>query len=792
MFRHHPGSGSGGGGGGDRSSGSSERASSGKLSKIGKLRKALSRRPSLSSKKSSTSSGMTTPHDRNLDGFATITPVDEGDIGTDEASRRSQQSGRSSPAGTSRGVNVVFPVPAPPAPRGAPHGTPLTPVPPGVPPSSAMAASAAQFSATLSASEPKSETPSFAVPSPVPPSPAAVATEPTPLSTWPTEPASSSSTSFSSRRAIKGANDDVGGGRSMRAVPEEVDADEAALAELTARAAAASQAAEAQKAAIAARKAKEAAAKAAEAAAAAAMAAKRDSDAESAYADSLYADSGFGVGSIPSTDMMDRVWRVRPGNAHPQVEMSMISSATSGSMSHGVGGSAAEGSSGGAATPAGAADTGSKSSRSTRGNRSADRSGSRRGSAGRTEGGVSTPGTNGASRGEPGSSSRRRGSRTHRSRRNSESDTDEGLITTESASVLTTPNRPRTGRTGKTPRSAGRKAHRPRSKKPRESYGGIPGVPARPSEEGQPHLEPPGSPKRRWQRWMGNNKFFLNGRVMLGVHYRQLFTSTLLLATSWFFFFVFVLPAYGRWFFAIMAVCLCAGCFVSLVYSSFLDPGIIPRRAASGLPDSIPEDMRDQLNYCITCHIVRPPRTKHCKHCNNCVLTFDHHCPWTGNCVGARNYRAFMAFIILLTISSAAVCTLSVIHFVTRVLRLGPRHLTDSFAMPGSRFVSPILGLWTAMITVLVGALLCFHIYLLSKGQTTNEYLRGEKRRGNVPHGSFFPNCRQLWCGPRPPSLLPDMTELHDMDDRRVDVNFALDQYTELQDVITPQGGDLV
>lgn len=46
---------------------------------------------------------------------------------------------------------------------------------------------------------------------------------------------------------------------------------------------------------------------------------------------------------------------------------------------------------------------------------------------------------------------------------------------------------------------------------PRDSFGGIPGVPARPSEEGQPHLDPPGPPKRRWQSWKGNNKFFLDG-----------------------------------------------------------------------------------------------------------------------------------------------------------------------------------------------------------------------------------------------------------------------------------------
>ncbi|CAF3872783.1 unnamed protein product, partial [Rotaria magnacalcarata] len=51
-------------------------------------------------------------------------------------------------------------------------------------------------------------------------------------------------------------------------------------------------------------------------------------------------------------------------------------------------------------------------------------------------------------------------------------------------------------------------------------------------------------------------------------------------------------------------------------------------------------------HYCHSCEVNVPPRSQHCRTCKICILKRDHHCIFLGRCIGFRNIRYYMCFLV--------------------------------------------------------------------------------------------------------------------------------------------------
>jgi palmitoyltransferase ZDHHC9/14/18 len=161
------------------------------------------------------------------------------------------------------------------------------------------------------------------------------------------------------------------------------------------------------------------------------------------------------------------------------------------------------------------------------------------------------------------------------------------------------------------------------------------------------------------------------------------------------------------------------------------------------------------VKYCKTCNIWRPPRCYHCRTCDNCVETLDHHCVWLNNCVGRRNYRYFFTFVCSATILALYLLAVSLAHVLLYRARqnISFGKAIDQWRVPFAMVI------YAALAFPYPGSLWAYHFFLMSRGETTREYLNSHKFKKEDRHrpfsqGNFLQNWIAVLARPRPPTYL--------------------------------------
>ncbi|KAF3633009.1 putative protein S-acyltransferase 17 [Capsicum chinense] len=96
-----------------------------------------------------------------------------------------------------------------------------------------------------------------------------------------------------------------------------------------------------------------------------------------------------------------------------------------------------------------------------------------------------------------------------------------------------------------------------------------------------------------------------------------------------------------------MSLLAVGGGILLFLLTSFSDPGTVNAGNVSHYLSAYPYDnIIFSEKECPTCKIPKLSRSKHCRICDRCVARFDHHCGWMNNCIGEKNTRYFMAFLL--------------------------------------------------------------------------------------------------------------------------------------------------
>lgn len=257
--------------------------------------------------------------------------------------------------------------------------------------------------------------------------------------------------------------------------------------------------------------------------------------------------------------------------------------------------------------------------------------------------------------------------------------------------------------------------------------------------------------------WKGKNFFYFQNSCIAGPSSVKPF-----LMTSSFCFVPYIVHLYdsSEWFtsYLSIAIPIVGGALLLIVLifmslTTFLDAGIVARNKQSEYPEEkrrkrpiVHLGFMKKISKCNTCNIIKPFRSSHCADCNNCVLRFDHHCPWIGNCVGLRNYKYFFSFMTCLNLF----CFFLVSVSIYRIVIFYSINSLDNTKEPMEKVIGSLFVIiYCFFMMLFITGLLGYHIYLVMSNQTTKEELKHsfkELPTGNPYYRSYSVHWKLICC----------------------------------------------
>ena len=133
-----------------------------------------------------------------------------------------------------------------------------------------------------------------------------------------------------------------------------------------------------------------------------------------------------------------------------------------------------------------------------------------------------------------------------------------------------------------------------------------------------------------------------NPKLIIGPHYPLYLIVTSIFSLGTYFIYAY-LGSYINNYIKFFGIIIYLIFFISYTYTATINPGF-PKHDI----DSITGEPRKKFYYCNVCKIWAnlEKKTQHCPECNICIEGNDHHCPWTGKCIGRRNQKSFVVFVI--------------------------------------------------------------------------------------------------------------------------------------------------